>query len=292
MSKRRKQEKSHFSQMRVTSTISITMVLFVVGVLAFTLLVADQLSRHTRENIVVNVMLNDSTTEASKTRLENYLAIAPYVKSFNYISKEDALNDYINDLGEDPASFLGYNPLLASFELNLQSAYANNDSLNTICQRLRNFDSVADILYQKDILHLLNNNINKISFFFVIIAAILLFTAIVLTNNTIRLSIYSKRFLIRTMNLVGAKPSFIRRPFVWQSVRSGIIASILAFGAIVGALYYLQHEYMVFKEFLTTEFLLPIAVCIFVFGLLITWLSASFAVTRYIRIKSDKLYYI
>ncbi|MBO7254879.1 MAG: permease-like cell division protein FtsX [Paludibacteraceae bacterium] len=280
-----------FSNMRITTTFSITLVLFVIGLLAFTFILANKISIQTRENVAVTLILRDSTNDIEKERLENYLSIAPYIKSYQYISKEDALNEYINDLGEDPSSFLGFNPLLASYELKMQAAYAHNDSLKNISQRLQTFDIIFDVSYQKDILQLLNQNIYRIRFIFTCIVAVLLFIAIVLMNNTIRLSIYSKRFIINTMKLVGAKPSFIRRPFIWQSIYTGIIASFLAFGALVGAIFYLQKDYTLFKEFLSTEYLIPIAGCIFIVGIFITWFSALFAVNKYIRTTTDKLYY-
>ncbi len=289
----KKQKNSlRFSNMRITSTLSITLVLFVIGILAFTLILADKISVETRENITVTVVLKDSINADETKRLENYLAIAPYVKSYKYISKEEALGEYIDELGEDPSEFLGYNPLLASYELKLQAAYANNDSLSNIAQRLQAFSTIYDVAYQKDILQLLNQNIRRVGFIFSCIVAVLLFIAIVLMNNTIRLSIYSKRFIINTMKLVGAKPSFIRRPFVWQAIGTGFVASIVAFGALVGAIFYLRQDYALFQEFLTVEFLAPIAACIFVMGLIITWFSAALAVNRYIRTTTDKLYYI
>jgi len=288
----KKQNKLRFSNMRITSTLSITLVLFVIGVLAFTLVLANKISIQTRENVSVTLVLNDSVNTTEKERLENYLSIAPYIKSFQYIGKEDALNEYINDLGEDPSAFLGYNPLLASYELKMQATYANNDSLNNISQRLQTFDIIYDIVYQKDILQLLNQNIHRISIIFTCIVAVLLFIAIVLMNNTIRLSIYSKRFIINTMKLVGAKSSFIRRPFIWQAINTGIIASIFAFGALIGTIYYLQKDYSLFHEFLSAEYLIPIAGCILAFGIFITWISALFAVNKYIRTTTNKLYYI
>lgn len=292
MPKKQNKHKLRFSNMRITSTLSITLVLFVIGVLAFTFVLANKISVQTRENVSVTLVLNDSVNTTEKERLEKYLSIAPYVKSFQYISKEKALDEYINDLGEDPSTFLGYNPLLASYELKMRAVYANNDSLNNISQRLQTFNSIYEVVYQKDILQLLNQNIHRISIIFTCIVAVLLFIAIVLMNNTIRLSIYSKRFLINTMKLVGAKPGFIRRPFIWQAINTGIIASIFAFGSLVGTIYYLQKDYNLFHEFLSTEYLLPIAGCILVFGILITWISALFAVNKYIRTTTDKLYYI
>ncbi len=292
MPKKQNKNKFRFSNMRITTTLSITLVLFVIGVLAFTLVLAKKIAIQTKENVTVTLVLNDSVNSTEQKRLENYLTIAPYIKSFKYISKEDALNEYICDLGEDPSTFLGYNPLLASYELKMQANYANNDSLDNISKRLQAFDTIHEVVYQKDILQLLNQNIHRISIIFACIVAVLLFIAIVLMNNTIRLSIYSKRFLINTMKLVGAKPGFIRRPFIWQAICTGFIASIIAFCSLAGTLYYLQKDYNLFREFLSIEYLLPIALCILIFGILITWISALFAVNKYIRTTTDKLYYI
>ena len=203
---------------------------------------ANYLATQTRENITISVVLNNDIDSLSEERLYKYLNSTYYVKEVEYISRDQALQEHIEAMGDDPSQFLGYNPLSASMELHLNSEYSHNDSIATIESKIRNFKGVNDILYQKDMLLLITNNLSKLTFILFFITLVLLFISIVLINNTIRISIYSKRFLIHTMTLVGAKPRFIRRPFIRRSFINSLVATLLALILLIGMCFYFQMQ--------------------------------------------------
>ncbi|MBO5849663.1 MAG: permease-like cell division protein FtsX [Paludibacteraceae bacterium] len=281
-----------FFNMRFTATITIVLVLFVVGLIACLFLVAKNFSQQTKENFTVSIVIKENSDSTEVVRLGEYLSKVDFVSKAVYISKEQALEDHIVALGENPAEFLGFNPLLASYEVNLKSTFVNAESLKDIEQRIISFSPVQEVVYQKDMIDLLNRNLQKLGVVLLGICAIMLFISLVLTNNTIRLLLYSKRFVINTMRLVGAKASFIRRPFVWQSIKMGIWAILLALICLGGVLYYLQKELGLVMNLLTLDFVIPIVAIVTLFGILITWISAVFAVNKYIRLGTNKLYYI
>ena len=281
-----------FFNMRFTATITIVLVLFVVGLIACLFLVAKNFSQQTKENFTVSIVIKENSDSTEVVRLGEYLSKVDFVSKAVYISKEQALEDHIVALGENPAEFLGFNPLLASYEVNLKSTFVNAESLKDIEQRIISFSPVQEVVYQKDMIDLLNRNLQKLGVVLLGICAIMLFISLVLTNNTIRLLLYSKRFVINTMRLVGAKASFIRRPFVWQSIKMGIWAILLALICLGGVLYYLQKELGLVMNLLTLDFVIPIVAIVALFGILITWISAVFAVNKYIRLGTNKLYYI
>ncbi len=281
-----------FFNMRFTATITIVLVLFVVGLIACLFLVAKNFSQQTKENFTISIVIKENSDSTEVVRLGEYLSKVDFVSKAVYISKEHALEEHIVALGENPAEFLGFNPLLASYEVNLKSTFVNAESLKDIEQRIISFSPVQEVVYQKDMIDLLNRNLQKLGVVLLGICAIMLFISLVLTNNTIRLLLYSKRFVINTMRLVGAKASFIRRPFVWQSIKMGIWAILLALICLGGVLYYLQKELGLVMNLLTLDFVIPIVAIVTLFGILITWISAVFAVNKYIRLGTNKLYYI
>lgn len=281
-----------FFNMRFTATITIVLVLFVVGLIACLFLVAKKFSQQTKENFTISVVIKENSDSTEVARLGDYLSKVDFVSKTVYVSKEQALEEHIIALGENPAEFLGFNPLLASYEVNLKSTFVNAESLKDIEQRIISFSPVQEVVYQKDMIDLLNRNLQKLGVVLLGICAIMLFISLVLTNNTIRLLLYSKRFVINTMRLVGAKASFIRRPFVWQSIKMGIWAILLALICLGGVLYYLQKELGLVMNLLTLDFVIPIVAIVTLFGILITWISAVFAVNKYIRLGTNKLYYI
>lgn len=281
-----------FFNMRFTATITIVLVLFIVGLIACLFLVAKNFSQQTREKFTISVVIKANADSTEIVRLGGYLSKVDFVSNSTFISKEQALEEHIVALGENPAEFLGFNPLLASYEVNLKSSFVNTESLKDIEQRILSFSSVQEVVYQKDMVDLLNRNIQKLGVVLLGLCAIMLFISLVLTNNTIRLLLYSKRFVINTMRLVGAKASFIRRPFIWQSIRMGIWAIFLSLILLGGVLYYLQIELGLVMNLFSLEFIVPIVLVVALFGILITWLSALFAVNKYIRLGTNKLYYI
>ena len=224
---------------------------------------------------------------APAKKMQKSLDALPFIKSTEYISKEQAAKELEEELGENPETFLGFNPLQASIEVKLHSEYANPDSLQVIEKKIRNYTSVSELLYRKDMMEMVHNNMKRLGLILLTLAAVLMIISFVLISNTIRLLIYSKRFLIHTMKLVGATSGFIRRPFVKYNIVSGIFASILAILMLTGALYYLQNE---LKGFIQT--LLLVYVAVFALGIVLSVIATIFAVNKYLRMGVDKLYYI
>ena len=291
-----KQPKAHkesFFNLHFTSTISISLVLFVVGTIAILYLTTIQIAQHNKENISVSLILNDTIAERDLQRIEHYLNASPWVNHSSYISRDSALQEHINAIGEDPTKFLGYNPLNASFEVFLDADYASVDSIETIVKpKLSIFNGINEIVYQEDIFQLLSKNIQRLSIIFSIIALVLLFISIVLINNTIRISIYSKRFIINTMQLVGAKNSFIRRPFVHRSLINSLISTLLSSALLVGFIYFMQSQLGETYNILQIEILAPAIILIFITSIAINYLATILAVNRYLRMKSNNLYYV
>ncbi|MDR2684926.1 MAG: permease-like cell division protein FtsX [Prevotellaceae bacterium] len=287
----KKTRKDSFFNLYFTSTVSIVLALFMVGLVAFLLLWASSSAKYTKENVVIALVLRDSTQNSDIMRVKNYLESVDFVKKYQYLSKEDALNEHIKDMGEDPTEFLGYNPLKASFEVNLKSEFANEDSLKWIEPKLRTYSFIEDVVYQKDMISALNVNVNKISVILLLVSAFLLSITIILINNTIRISIYSKRFVINTMKLVGAKAWFIRKPFLKRFIFNGLIASFLAVAGLFGIGSYLKRLDASLPLY-DWHFFVPIVALVFVVGFTISFFAALFGINRYIRMKSDDLYFI
>jgi cell division transport system permease protein len=276
----------------LTAIISISLVLFLVGLMSLLLLLANDLSVYVKENISFSVVLNQDVKEVEIIRLQKNLDAAPYVKSTEYITKERAIQELVEELGEDPVEFLGFNPLLASLEVKLLSQYANNDSIAMIESEMKKFPQIKEVIYQRNLIQAVNENVKRISIILGGLVIMLLLISFVLINNTIRLNVYSKRFLINTMKLVGANWSFIRRPFIWRNVINGIIASFLAMGLITALIYYIQDEIRGIISVDKVDNLLIIYGIVLVLGVLITQISAYFSVNKYLRLKSGDLYYI
>ena len=224
--------------------------------------------------------------------MQRTLKALPFIKSTEYISKEQAAKELEEELGENPETFLGFNPLQASIEVKLHSQYANPDSLKMIEKKIKNYTSVSDLLYRKDMMEMVNDNMKRVSLILLALAGVLMTISFVLIGNTIRLLIYSKRFLIHTMKLVGATAGFIRRPFVWYNVVSGFFASILAILMLTGALFYLQNELSGFIQLLDIKALIIAYVGILIIGISLSIVATVFAVNKYLRMDVDKLYYI
>ena len=210
----------------ITSIISISLVLFLLGLIGILLINAKRLSDHVKENIGFTIILNENVKEVDILRLQKSLDAQEYVKSTEYISKEEAASELTEELGEDFIEFLGYNPLGATIDVRFYAGYANPDSISFIEGQINSFEEVKEVFYQKSLLHLVNENIRKISFIILLFSALLFLIAVALINNTIRLSVYSRRFLINTMKLVGATRTFIRRPFLYRSAGHGILAAL------------------------------------------------------------------
>ena len=217
---------------RVTLCISTAMVLVLLGLVVFSVLVSRNLSEWVKENITVTVMLRDDVSVNNAKLLCRDLYHRPYSKNIDYISREQALKEQTEAMGSDPSEFLGVNPFPATLELQLHSDYANRDSLRWIAAELKNNEKVADVAYQVDLMDSVNRNLAKLNLLLLALALLLTFVSFSLINNTVRLSVYSRRFVIHTMKLVGASWGFIRRPFMRQALTIGIIAALIAIAVL------------------------------------------------------------
>ena len=282
-----------FFNARLTSTISISLVLFILGIIVLIGILATRLSMYVKENMGFSIVLKENVKESQVKKLQKKLDIAPYVRATQYISKEDALKELEVELGENPKDLLGFNPLQASIEVKLRSDYAHPDSLVWIEKGLRKGTvAIDDIVYQKDLIQLVNDNIRRISFMLLGLAVVLMLISFALISNTIRLGAYSKRFIIHTMKLVGATPAFIRKPFIISNIVNGIIGAFIAMALLSGCVYYLLTEFDNLYTLIDISSLLWVFVIVLLLGVVLTAISAWFAVNRYIRMDRDNLYYV
>ena len=274
----------------VSVVISLSLVLFVVGLLGLVLINAQRLSNYVKENIGFTIMLKEGINELEIMKFQKVLDAASFAKTSNFISKEQATIDLQNDLGEDFVKFLGYSPLLASIDVKLNSNYANTDSLAVIKNELSNSVSVHDIFYQENLIDKLNSNVSRISFFLLSFCLLLFVIAFALINNTIRLSVYSKRFLIRTMRLVGATNSFIQKPFLVKGIYQGIYSSIFAIFMLIGSIQLIQSETASILNINDLKIIGIIFILIFMSGFLLSGISTFFAVRKFIKQNESELY--
>lgn len=275
----------------ITVVVSLALVLFMLGLLGLVVLNARKLSKHIKENIGFQVILKDTTTAAQIDALQQEITTAPFAKSINHITKEQAAEKLKEDLGEDFISFLGYNPLLSTLDVKLNEDYAHSDSLIGIEKGLLQKAYVKEVVYHKDMIKQVNENAKVVSLYILIFSGLLMIVAIALINNTIRLSIYSQRFLIRTMYLVGATRVFISKPFIFKGIRQGIIAGILA-GALLAGFLVVSTNYIPDLLQLQDENMLAVLFGgIILLGIFISGVSAMFSVMRYLRLKTSDLYF-
>lgn len=275
----------------ITTVASISLVLFVLGLLGLTILFAQRLSDHVKENIGFTVFIRDNASIAEITALQQTFEAMDAVRATEYVSREKAAEELKADLGEDFVEFLGYNPLSASILISMNAGYANPDSLEVFERQVASHPAVAEIDYQKDLVHLVNENVRKIGIGLAFFSALLLMIAFALINNTIRLSVFSKRFLIKSMQLIGATRGFIRRPFVIKGVVQGLISAIIAITALTAGMYTVEKKMPGLALFSDAELLLILFGLVLFFGITISWISTFFAVRKYLKVKTDSLYY-
>lgn len=291
MTSDKEKRKFTIGNIHMTSTISMSLVLFLIGMVALLLFVARDMGTQIKENISLSLILNDNVSKSQVERIEQFLLHSKYVKTAELISKEDALKEHIASMGDNPEKFLGYNPLMASFEIKLKADYANNESLELIETNLKVFEGINRITYQKDIVNMVNDNIARISLLLIAIATVLLLISITLMNNTIRVSIYANRFLINTMKLVGATPWFIRKPYIIKAALNGLLASLIAI-AILGALMlYIKNEIGLDLFALQIRTLIEVSMIVIGLGVSLTALSSYSAVGKYLRMKTNDMYF-
>ena len=291
-SKSRNNAVSYFDMQFITSSISTTLVLLLLGLVVFFVLAANNLSVYVRENINFSVLISDDMKETDILKLQKRLNNEPFVKETEYISKKQALKEQTEAMGTDPQEFLGYNPFTASIEIKLHSDYANSDSIAKIEKLIKRNTNIQDVLYQKDLIDAVNENIRNISLVLLALAVMLTFISFALINNTIRLAIYSKRFLIHTMKLVGASWGFIRRPFLKRNIGSGVLAAFIADTILMGAAYWLVSYEPELIRVITPEVMLLVSGAVLVFGVVITFLCAYLSINKYLRMKASTLYYV
>jgi cell division transport system permease protein len=275
----------------LTSTVSITLVLFLLGLIAMVLLNAERLNDYVREKIGFTLVLSDELDEDEILMLKKRQSAEPYAKEVIYIDKATAAKTLQEDLGEDFVGFLGFNPLFATLEIKLFSAYTHSDSLAVLENNLLQLPQVKEVFYQRSLVSVINENVRKISVFLLIFSSLMLFVFSVLINNTIRISIYSQRFIINNMLLVGATRSFVRKPFVRKSIAFGIYGAI--FSIILLALLMFAYK----KEL--SEIIHPddyvvfglVTAIVFVVAIFLSWISTHLAVNRFLKMKFDELFY-
>ena len=287
-----KRPNSFFNMQFITSSISTTLVLLLLGMVVFFVLSANNLSNYVRENIGFTVLVSDDMKEPEALKFQKILNEKTYVKESAYISKEQALREQTEAMGTDPAEFLGYNPFTASIEIKLNAEYANSDSIAWIEKEILANKKVMEVSYPQDLLDSINQNLQKVSLFLLGLAALLTLISFALINNTIRLAIYSKRFLIHTMKLVGASWGFIRRPFLLRNMWIGILAGLLADAILIAMASMLVKYEPELIEIVTPQTMLIVMASVFVFGLAITSLCAYISINKYLRMKASALYYI
>lgn len=290
--KNRYKSKSLFDMQFITSSISTTLVLLLLGLVVFFVLTAHNMSVYVRENISFSVLISDDMKEADILKLQKKLNQEPFVKQSEYISKKQALKEQTEAMGTDPEEFLGYNPFTASLEIKLHSDYANSDSIAKIEKMIKKNSNIQDVLYRKELIDAVNENIRNISLVLLALAVVLTFISFALINNTIRPAIYSKRFLIHTMKLVGASWSFIRGPFLRKNVWSGVLAGMLADAILMGTAYWAVTYEQELIQVITPEVMLIVCGSVLIFGIVITWLCAYISMNKYLRMKANTLYYI
>ena len=276
---------SYFDMQFVTSSISTTLVLLLLGLVVFFVLGAHNLSVYVKENINFSILISDDMKESDILKLQKKLDKEPFVKATELREQTEAM-------GTDPQEFLGYNPFTASIEVKLHSDYANSDSIAKIEKKIKKNTNIQEVLYQKDLIDAVNDNIRNISLMLLGLAVILTFISFALINNTIRLTIYSKRFLIHTMKLVGASWSFIRRPFLRRNFWIGVLSAVIADAVLWGAAYWLVSYEPELIRVITPDVMLLVSVSVLIFGVLITWLCALLSINKYLKMKAGTLYYI
>ena len=270
--------------------LSVFLVLFLLGMLGLFIINSKKLSDDFREGIAMSVYFKDEAKDTTLTNFKMDLKASKFTKTFSYVSKDAAAKQHTDIIGENFLEFLGVNPLQNSYDIHLRANYVVADSIAKIESKLRENTMISDIVYDKQLVNMVNDNIKKVSLWILIISALFCIIAVLLINSSMRLSIHSNRFIIKTMQMVGATKSFIRKPFIWRGVKLGMIGSGIAVFALLGVLFYIDSNFPnlgIIKDKLTIA---AILLGVFVTGILITWLSTYFATQRFLNLRTDDLY--
>ena len=292
MSRKRNNSRGRHGLQVITLCISTMLVLVLLGMVVFSVLTARNLSAYVKENLTVTVMLGDNTTVNQAHLLCRDLYHRPYSRNIDYISKEQAQKEQCEAMGSDPSEFLGFNPFVATLEIQLKSDYVSRDSMKWIAKELRANPKVIDVAYQEDLMDKVNDNLRKVNLILLALAVLLTCVSFSLINNTVRLSVYSRRFIIHTMKLVGASWGFIRWPFMRQTIVVGLIAAVLACGALAGCAYGLYTFEPGSVAILTWKELAITGAAVFIFGIVITALCSYFSVNRFLKMTAGEIYKI
>ena len=289
MEKRPNKGISTFSA-QITATISVALVLLLIGIIAMLGIAAHSITRNIKENIGFDIVLTDTATDAEVNQLKSKWTASPYTASVRYYSKEDALMNWEEETGENLMDVLGINPFSGELEVKVKADYASSDSINKIITPLKSLPYVHEVNVHTELVDSINRNINSVSLILIIITCALLFISFALINNTVRLTVYSRRFIIHTMMLVGATGSFIRRPFINTNVVSGIVSALIASAILAGTLYYLQG----IDSGIASAITWPQAACVFagilIIGIIICAVAALFATNKYLRLDYDDMF--
>jgi len=286
-----KYQKKRLRSSYLSVIVSIALVLFLVGLLGLLVLKTKALAEHFKEQVTLSVFLKDTTPEENVTAFVKELGAADFTKDVVFVSKEQAAELMQAEIGQDFLEFLGTNPLKNVVNIHLQSGFVTQEKIEEIEQNLIKNNIVHEISYDKPLIELLNKNIKRISLWVLVLSGLLTLIAVVLINSSIRLSVYSKRFIIKTMQMVGATKSFIRRPFIWTSIKLGIIGAIIAIIALTGLSYYIEKQVPEISLLNNLDLLAIVFAGVLVLGILITWLSTFFATRRFLNLRTNELYY-
>lgn len=292
MGKKRKNTRSRYGLQAVTLCISTTLVLVLLGMVVFSVLTAQNLSAYVKENLTVTVMLSDDVSVNQAHRLCRDLYHRPYSHNIDYISKEQAKKEQSAAMGADPSEFLGFNPFVATLEIQMKAAYVNSDSLKWIIPELRKHQEVIDVAYQEDLMDRVNDNLKKINMVLLVLAVLLTCVSFSLISSMVKLDVYSRRFVIHTMKLVGASWGFIRKPFLRNAVWIGVVAAIFACAILSGLGYGLYRYEPSVLLVITWQDVAVVGASVFLFGLVITILCAYFSVNRFLKMTAGQLYKI
>lgn len=270
--------------------ISVFLVLFLLGALALFVINSNRLSKEFKEEIAMSIYFKKSVTQTQIDVFSEVLKNKPYVKKFKFTSKEDAAKEYSDAFGADFMTFLGTNPLQNSIDIYFKSDYVESAKITAIEQELAGNENIDDIVYNKDLIDKVDKNLKKVSYWILVISGFFAFIAVLLINSSMRLSIYSKRFIIKTMQLVGATKSFIRKPFIWQSIKLGVIGALLAIVSLIAALGYVNNAFPSAHILDDKAVIAAVLGGILLFGILITWFSTFFATQRFLNLRTSDLY--
>jgi len=287
-----KKQRTILNTQFITACISTTLVLVLLGTVVLFVLSARNLSTYVRENINISILISDDLTENEISEFDKFLNKLSYIKEKKYISKEEALKEECKEMGTDPTEFLGYNPFTASYEVKVKAEYATNEKMEKIVKQLKGNPNIVDIIYQKDLIKSVNDNIRKISIILLVIASLFTYISFALINNIVRLTIFSKRFIINTMKLVGASWSFIRRPFMRNGVMMGIISATLADLILLAGVKWMMDFEPQINLIIDLKVMIIVGISVFCFGIAITLICLLASLNRYLKMNNNELYYI